>query len=790
MRTQIILIGLLLGAFSISYAQQSAVLTRTDSVGCDSLSATFTISQIVGNFLDITWDFDDGSPRVQGPLTVTHTYSSPGTYNTSALLKFYDGTNFVWLNYYFQGRPLRVGEQPIINSISSNQKICGPGFYDFSVDVAPQANLTYEWKATSPNGTVAFSNQTVPSFHFDQGGTYDVQAKVISNQACADSISITVELDEMELNEVILDASCQNSDGQITINPLLGGMSLPQMQVNWSNGNTGLIAQNLSKGIYTLEILWDSAGSCSYIDSLEVNESGNLDYEIIIGNPSCSATPNGEIIVNINNSDGPVNYVWSTGETTKDISNLSAGNYSLSISDNICSFDENLSLDVDSMHVSLNTQNPDCAGNNGAIELAVTGGRPPYTFDWSNGIQDSINAGIPEGGYSVVVSDSFDCKEKWTVVLESDSCFYTISGRIFHDENGNCTFDANDYPLSEGWVSLNLGEQYTQLDEHGFYSFQVKAGNYIVRPELDRSFENYNLSCPSNSQTLLAVTSSDISENNYALSPNGSMLDVGLEIITSPIRPAREHYYHLFLRNKGTIFHDGSLSLTHDSLLFTFYPTLMPTSYNYNSSIGKATWSYFDLLPGENKKYELRGGLSPTIPGNTPIKVKASVLAIGNEINLDDNQVSFTKEVKRASSEVEMEVLSKGIGAAGFVDSTDNIRQYNIWFSNEQDFQVEYVTIRDTIDPKLDLTTLKPIGASHPYTIKLVGRVLEISFENINLPPSNVDPAASQGFIGFKINHLDAWPHSPKFLIRLRFILISMNLSSPQKSSIPLQGQP
>jgi gliding motility-associated-like protein len=54
--------------------------------------------------------------------------------------------------------------------------------------------------------------------------------------------------------------------------------------------------------------------------------------------------------------------------------------------------------------------NVTCAGgNNGAIDLAVSGGTAPYTFLWSNGATTDSISGVAAGNYTVTVTDANGC---------------------------------------------------------------------------------------------------------------------------------------------------------------------------------------------------------------------------------------------------------------------------------------------------------------------------------------------------------------------------------------------
>lgn len=77
---------------------------------------------------------------------------------------------------------------------------------------------------------------------------------------------------------------------------------------------------------------------------------------------------------------------------------------------------------------------------------------------------------------------------------------------------------------------------------------------------------------------------------------------------------------------------------------------------------------------------------------------------------------------------------------------------YTIRFQNTGTYLAERVRLIDTLDAHLDLSTLEVIGASHIYTWRVLGgHVLEILFDNIQLPDSNSNQAVSHGFFSFSI---------------------------------------
>jgi hypothetical protein len=92
--------------------------------------------------------------------------------------------------------------------------------------------------------------------------------------------------------------------------------------------------------------------------------------------------------------------------------------------------------------------------------------------------------------------------------------------------------------------------------------------------------------------------------------------------------------------------------------------------------------------------------------------------------------------------------------------------EYVIRFQNTGTDTAHTVTILDTLSAFLDPATLRVGASSHAYTYELytvpidggTRAVLRFTFDDIMLPDSNVNEAASHGFIGFRIDQQDALP--------------------------------
>ncbi len=81
--------------------------------------------------------------------------------------------------------------------------------------------------------------------------------------------------------------------------------------------------------------------------------------------------------------------------------------------------------------------------------------------------------------------------------------------------------------------------------------------------------------------------------------------------------------------------------------------------------------------------------------------------------------------------------------------------QYVIRFQNVGTDTAFTVVVRDTLDIDLNIFTVTPGVSSHPYSFKMYGpRVLEWTFENIQLPDSTTNEEASNGFLTFHVDQV------------------------------------
>ena len=131
---------------------------------------------------------------------------------------------------------------------------------------------------------------------------------------------------------------------------------------------------------------------------------------------TCFGGNDGEIETTITGGTPPYSVVWTpTGDTTTLISNLSAGSYTITVTDaNGCVVSNTYTVTEPQQIVSsVSVTNPTCFGQEtGAALVGASGGTPPFTYEWNTTpVQSGVLANNLAGDTSYVVSitDNLGC---------------------------------------------------------------------------------------------------------------------------------------------------------------------------------------------------------------------------------------------------------------------------------------------------------------------------------------------------------------------------------------------
>jgi hypothetical protein len=184
---------------------------------------------------------------------------------------------------------------------------------------------------------------------------------------------------------------------------------------SWDNGSASEDQTGLAAGTYTVTVTdgcsLTATASATIIEPTAV--SASLDQVL---DATCNGLSDGEILVSISGGTAPYAFSWSNGVSSEDLAGLPAGQYSGTVTDaNGCSITTPpITVNAPSV-VAVTVDNVTDAScgltnDNGSISISVSGGTPPYSFDWSNGSTTEDIAGLAAGTYVGIVRDANGCE--------------------------------------------------------------------------------------------------------------------------------------------------------------------------------------------------------------------------------------------------------------------------------------------------------------------------------------------------------------------------------------------
>jgi hypothetical protein len=273
-----------------------------------------------------------------------------------------------------------------------------------------QIPYTYSLNGGAPVSSSTFNNLCAGSY------------MVIATDAngCTKSLTSFVTLtnpDTIIVYATSTSPTCYGSFNGAIDQTVTGGV-LPYTY-QWSNGASTQDIQNISAGTYTVTIT--DGILCQRVFSYVLTGPAQVSISFATTSASCG-NPNGTVAAYVSGGTSPHTYLWSTGSDSTGIIGLNPGIYMLQITDaNGCSgfsVATVSSLNGPVIQVEDVTNVACYGGSNGAIDISVSSGTPPYTYHWSNGITTQDISGLQYGPYEVVVEDVSGCESVMSITVD------------------------------------------------------------------------------------------------------------------------------------------------------------------------------------------------------------------------------------------------------------------------------------------------------------------------------------------------------------------------------------
>jgi hypothetical protein len=254
----------------------------------------------------------------------------------------------------------------------------------------------------------------------------------------------------------------------------------------WSSGSTAQDLINEVGGTYWVDVT--DANGCLVSDTITITEPAALTASIIGTNVDCFGNATGEADLSVGGGTPPYTYLWSTTSTSQDLTGLTSGFYSVTVTDNNgCTAAANVNITEPTAMLSFitNSTNVDCfAACNGNATVGATGGTPAYSYQWDSGAGNQTTAtatGLCAGTYTVIVTDGNGCTSTNNITITQPTAIITSTSTTdatcaTGDGTATVTASGGTPAYTYSWSSGGTGTTETGL-MGGNYTITVTDAN-------------------------------------------------------------------------------------------------------------------------------------------------------------------------------------------------------------------------------------------------------------------------------------------------------------------------
>jgi gliding motility-associated-like protein len=240
---------------------------------------------------------------------------------------------------------------------------------------------------------------------------------------------------------------------------------------------------NLAAGIYNYSVVDDNGCSKQY--SLILTQPSAVSTTAQMTPVNCFAGSDGALNITTSGGVGPYTYLWSNGQTTEDVDSLSAGSYSVQVTNaNNCvnTFNFAVTQPQQPLTLSLTQLNVACFGNStGSINLSVSGGTPIYSYQWNTGQATQDIVSIDTGFYQIIVTDANDCVDSISTVITQPAAPISTTETHVNILCFGASTGSIDITPSGGTPSVLSGYTYDWSNNQTTQDIQtLSAGTYEV----------------------------------------------------------------------------------------------------------------------------------------------------------------------------------------------------------------------------------------------------------------------------------------------------------------------
>jgi gliding motility-associated-like protein len=335
-------------------------------------------------------------------------------------------------------------------------------------------NFTINW-STGAVGGMSLTNLTA--------GYYDVQVvDNITGCVAFDIFNVTQPL-QLTSSTTQIDVKCFGQSTASIDLSVAGGT--PGYSYNWGSGITTQDRTNIAAGSYSVTIT-DSKGCKDTSDVTILQPAQALSRSTSNDDPTCFGFSNGWVDLSVWGGTTPYTYIWTNGAATQDISALTAGSYTVTVTDaNNCISTASVNLtDPPQLTLAVTSTDNNCFGEVlGTVDVTVSGGTTPYSYSWANSnyllswTEEDLDS-LENNSYFVTITDAKGCTLNDSVIVSSPTALnLTLTSTdvtAFGGSNGsaNSTMSGGVPPYLYSWSNGATTSNLTSIPA-GWYVLTV-----------------------------------------------------------------------------------------------------------------------------------------------------------------------------------------------------------------------------------------------------------------------------------------------------------------------------
>ncbi|NNL82392.1 MAG: T9SS type B sorting domain-containing protein, partial [Winogradskyella sp.] len=555
----------------------------------------------------------------------------------------------------------------VIDAVVSNQCDTPEGSFSIDVTLVNPGTAPYTF---SINGG-AFQSQSAPfTISNLNSGTHTVEISDVNG--CGNLVTVTIEAPLELIPTLTTSPSCNNDDGEITVNAS-GGSGSYSYAISpnpTSISLSGNVFSGVPSGTYVITIT-DALTSCSENETIVVPEAITPTVQTTNGAVTCFGDNSGSFELTVTNYTGAYTYEVfndsgtsvlgpiSSNTSTNPllVTGMTAGTYTVVVTETATPFCDGsstviISSPFEALALSVSeTSNVTCNNNQGTITASANGGWGTYEYELTGDavVPYSTNntfANLSAGSYTVNVRDAQGCIVSDNIVLDEPTpitatftpsttllaCFgdqdasITVSN-VTGGQGSNYTYTLNTLQPTVSTSGPQLSNVFNNLGA-GTYNIVITDGYNCTTTSLDITIDepsainstlvvNSTATCTTDATLTLSASGGT---GTYEYSDSSTFSPILATFTTSTTFSAAPGTYQYFVRDANDCFTRASNEITVEEVTpLTLNLDLTNATIN---CAGDTTGVIVAEAQGGlgNYVYTLRDGLGNTIAAvqNTP----------------------------------------------------------------------------------------------------------------------------------------------------------------------------